>query len=258
MAGEFAAQAQHELTDIEVVTVGLVGKGANDKKFLLLKSFEEDSNSGGNSMAEELVKTGEAVEEVPTEQAKVVEELPVKPTEVALQAKADLEKATLEAKVEALTKKYANIEVDLEKAQKRAEEAERVAMEERDRRLTIEYLEKAEAYSAALPGKAEEIAKVLRKMRETDSEMADFVEGIMKTANEYAEKAAYFTEIGTSEVQKSDNPFMAQVEVKRAALKGANPELTDAQALAKAYEMVGSENKMLAKQYIGQRQRERK
>lgn len=123
----------------------------------------------------------------------------------------------------------------IRKAEKAAEEAAEIAKAERDRIAKAEAVAKAEAYSP-LGFETEDVAGVLFDLRKADADLADQVEQMLDSANVAVEKGGLFDEVGRTGVRKTGDSIEAAV----AEIKKAQPELTDAQAEAKAWEQAGA------------------
>ena len=80
---------------------------------------------------------------------------------------------------------------------KRAIEAEKVAKEERDKRVLKEYVEKAAAELADLPGaKAEDLGAVLKGIEEKDPALYAKLYPVLKASSEAIAKGQLFAELG--------------------------------------------------------------
>lgn len=293
------AEAENELTDLDILTVGLVGKAANQRKYLLLKSLEEQEDGGETVKEQEKVEKEERGE---TEKPSALDEIKTMLTtffqrtkeeagdvakvgDVAKAARAALEALDgvqdgegVKAVVAALTKlaggepKEANVEksaspdpriealekaqdearVALEKAAKRAEDAEKVAQHERDLREKSEYLEKAQGY-AALPAKADELAEYLRWAHGADPEKAEYIEGLLKAADGAMIESGVFNEVGTS-ATADESPFMAKVNQRAVEIRKSDAGLSEAEAFTKAFKEAGASDPAAAKAYVNERQ----
>jgi hypothetical protein len=133
---------------------------------------------------------------------------------------------------EVIEKMQADHREEIDKANKRAEDAENIAKAERTERLTREYVSKAQA----LPMIAEdpnELGAMLQEIAALDPAAAAKVEKVLKAANEAIEKGDLFSEIGRHGVESTVAP---EVESAAAAIRKDDPNLTHEQAMAKAYE----------------------
>lgn len=309
MADERAAETEHELEDLDILTVGLVGKAANQRKYLLLKSFE-GSTDGGDVMSEQ--KKVEKEEGAETEKPSALDEIKAmlttlfqhtkeeasaggveKAGDVARAAQAALDalegvqdEEGVKAVIAALTKlvgageKEANVEksaplgvllesepdpriealekaqdearVALEKAAKRAEDAEKVAQHERDLREQREFLEKAQGY-AALPAKADELADYLRWAHGADPDKAEYIEGLLKAADGAMVESGVFNEVGTS-ATAGESPFMTKVNQRAVEIRKSDVGLSEAEAFTQAFKEVGASDRAAAENYVNERQ----
>lgn len=131
------------------------------------------------------------------------------------------------------------------KANDRAESAEKIAKEERDHRLTQDYIAKARAY-VNLPVPAEEFGPVLKRLDETleEGEM-DLVTKALSAANETVATVGAFTEIGK---RGGVENFEAVSKVDSAAkeLVEKNEDLSMEQARERVFE----ENPSLYDEYL--------
>lgn len=257
----------YELSDLEIDAVGLVGKAANRRKYLLYKSdktTEEETVSENtetpienlDGVVEQLESVedvggikkafqsflqwfgGQQVEKGDTEPEPETEPEPVQTPDPAIE---ELRKATAEMR-EAL-----------EKAQKRAEEAEKIAIEERDRRVTQEYIAKAEGL--AIPGEVKELATLLKKADEAG--IGDGVYDILEATSNAIMTSGIFVEKGTTQMDEdTGHEFLKAVEDRKAELRKADVALTDAEAFTQAYLAIGNEQPDLAAKYIASRERE--
>lgn len=118
------------------------------------------------------------------------------------------------------------------KAEAAAEQAEQVAKDERDRRLSKEYLEKAAEAPNFAP--APELAVVLRKADEgvaLEPEEAEKLAGWIKAANSVIATSQFFNEFGAGGSSDSGSA-MAIIAKKAAELRKDDPKLSQAQAEA--------------------------
>lgn len=116
------------------------------------------------------------------------------------------------------------------KAQRDAEEAQRVAKAERELRERNEALAKAETLTG-LGIETDKVADALIKLRGADPELAKSIEEMLDSANIAVEKSAMFTEFGSH----GGSVTMPKVEALVADLRKADPELTKEQAEARVY-----------------------
>jgi hypothetical protein len=256
-----------ELSDLEIETVGLVGKAANRRKYLLFKRDKTEEN-----MPEETTETPIVNIDGVVEQLQGAED--VGGLKKAFDAFLGLFRGTIEkadppvvepdpepepapastpdpaiVELQSVTKA---LQGELEKAQSRAEEAGRIAEEERDRRVVQEYVVKAEGL--AVPGKPEELASLLKWADEQDADKGKAILDALTAASEAIVQSGIFVEKGTTRIDERTDPFLTAVEKKQAELRTADPTLSREAAFAKAYTVVGNEQPELARRHIAERQ----
>jgi hypothetical protein len=121
---------------------------------------------------------------------------------------------------------------EIEKANERAEEAEKIAKSERTQRLTREFVEKA----SQLPMIAEnpqDLGALMMELNALDPAVGEKVEKLFKAANEGLRQGNVFGEIGRHGGSTTSSPA---VEAIAEGIRKDNPEMTPEQAVAKAYE----------------------
>jgi hypothetical protein len=124
---------------------------------------------------------------------------------------------------------------DYEAVVKRAEDAEKIAKEEREIRLRSEHINKAEREFGHLPGTAVEKGEMLLELRKSCSpELFSKVEAVFKSAEEMATNSKLFTQLGAVSQNNGTGSAYAEIEAKAAELRKGEPKLTQAQAIAKA------------------------
>ena len=143
------------------------------------------------------------------------------------------------AKEENVTTETATPEVvtkaDFEAVQKRAEDAEKIAKEERDMRERAESVAKAEKEFAHLPGTSQDKGAMLHELRKSVTpELFSKVESVFKSAEEMAAKSVLFTSMGSAGSSNGAGSAYAEIEAKAAELRKSDPKLTEAQAITKA------------------------
>ena len=127
---------------------------------------------------------------------------------------------------------------------KQAEEATAELRKEREARADAQSVEKAKGW-ANLNLNAEKIGPALRRLSETDSELAKSVEEILSSVNAQAESASIFAEIGKSADFKSGNAYERMTTLAKSAVdEGASKSM--AQAIAD----VALKNPDLYSQYL--------
>jgi hypothetical protein len=127
---------------------------------------------------------------------------------------------------------------------KQAEEATAELRKEREARADAQSVEKAKGW-ANLNLNAEKVGPALRRLSETDSELAKSVEEILSSVNAQAESASIFAEIGKSADFKSGNAYERMTTLAKSAVdEGASKSM--AQAIAD----VALKNPDLYSQYL--------
>ena len=130
---------------------------------------------------------------------------------------------------------------------KQAEEATAELRKEREARADAQSVEKAKGW-ANLNLNAEKVGPALRRLSETDSELAKSVEEILSSVNAQAESASIFAEIGKSADFKSGNAYERMTTLAKSAVEeGASKSM--AQAIAD----VASKNPDLYSQYLSEK-----
>ena len=113
---------------------------------------------------------------------------------------------------------------------KQAEEATAELRKERVARADAQSVEKAKGWSN-LNLNAEKVGPALRRLSETDSELAKSVEEILSSVNAQAESASIFAEIGKSADFKSGNAYERMTTLAKSAVdEGVSKSM--AQAIA--------------------------
>lgn len=122
----------------------------------------------------------------------------------------------------------------IKKAEDRAEAAEKVAKEERDTRLTNEFIAKAESDYGHMSVEPAKFGPVLKAASEKLSkEEFDAIETALKAADEQIEKGALFAEAGATGPLAAADAF-GELQQKAADIKKAEPKLSEGEALDKA------------------------
>ena len=120
------------------------------------------------------------------------------------------------------------------KAQERAEAAESIAKEERDHRVTQEYIAKAKSL-VNLPVSPDEFGPVLKRVHESlPEEDVEILTKALSAANESIAHAGTFTEIGKRGIEGYESVSKAEGLAKEMVEK--NTDLTEEQALSKVFE----------------------
>ena len=130
---------------------------------------------------------------------------------------------------------------------KQAEEATSELRKEREARADAQSVEKAKGW-ANLNLNAEKVGPALRRLSETDSELAKSVEEILSSVNAQAESASIFAEIGKSADFKSGNAYERMTTLAKSAVdEGVSKSM--AQAIAD----VALNNPDLYSQYLSEK-----
>jgi hypothetical protein len=130
---------------------------------------------------------------------------------------------------------------------KQAEEATAELRKERDARADAQSVEKAKGW-ANLNLNAEKVGPALRRLSETDSELAKSVEEILSSVNAQAESASIFAEIGKSADFKSGNAYERMTTLAKSAVDEGV-----AKSMAQAIADVATKNPDLYSQYLSEK-----
>lgn len=233
------------LQDLDVEFVSLVDRAAvrdsshqtEPQKFILWKSESGNNNPNGGDMPtnEELTaaleKAGQERDEAQANLAKAEKKL-------AKQSKKDEEPEQInkDELPQAVREALEKAEARAEKLEKKAAEDAKIAKQERDLRLTREFVAKAETEFPNVGGDAGEFGPMLKAMSETLSEdVYKAVETRLRAAEEQVRTSNLFKELG----QGGDPTPGANAEIEAATrkadeLRKADPALTpyDAMRLA--------------------------
>jgi hypothetical protein len=180
----------NRLTDLEVYEVSLVPKGANNKQFLLFKSFKQIEKSD-NDMSGTPAEPGKG-SGTPEPVVQGVN----KAEFLALEKRLDEQKAEFE--------KQLKIEKEAREAEKAAREAEQAKNaeiqkkldEERNIRVTKEFVEIAKGIPSL--GKAEDVGPILKEISEKAPEAYAKLSPILKAMDKRVAEGELFSEIGKS------------------------------------------------------------
>ena len=130
---------------------------------------------------------------------------------------------------------------------KQADEATAELRKEREARADAQSVEKAKGW-ANLNLNAEKVGPALRRLSETDSELAKSVEEILSSVNAQAESASIFAEIGKSADFKSGNAYERMTTLAKSAVdEGAS------KSMAQAISDVALQNPDLYSQYLSEK-----
>ena len=130
---------------------------------------------------------------------------------------------------------------------KQADAATAELRKERIARADAQAVEKAKGW-ANLNINAEKVGPALRRLSETDSELAKSVEEILSSVNAQAESASIFAEIGKSADFKSGNAYERMTTLAKSAV-----EEGVAKSFAQAMADVASKNPDLYSQYLSEK-----
>jgi hypothetical protein len=130
---------------------------------------------------------------------------------------------------------------------KQADEATAELRKERIARADAQSVEKAKGW-ANLNINAEKVGPALRRLSETDSELAKSVEEILSSVNAQAESASIFAEIGKSADFKSGNAYERMTTLAKSAVDEGV-----AKSFAQALADVASKNPDLYSQYLSEK-----
>jgi hypothetical protein len=135
----------------------------------------------------------------------------------------------------------------IEDLRKQAEEATAELRKEREARADAQAVEKAKGW-ANLNFDAEKVGPALRRLSETDSELAKSIEEVLSSVNAQAESASIFAEIGKSADFKSGNAYERMTTLAKSAV-----EEGVAKSFAQAMADVASKNPDLYSQYLSEK-----
>jgi hypothetical protein len=221
----------YEISDMDVLTVGLVEQGAVGEEFFLLKAdadAPEPEADGGSAwervrqFVQETVRQFLKSEagETPGEEDDVSEEVVL---ETAQEEEVTQEETVVEVEpvekqdtvADAVAPEVTEALAELQKAndamRQRLEKAEQVATAERDKRERREWLEKARAVSC-VPVKADELAEQLHYLAKTDDERAEWWVAALKAVSEQLRDAGLFAEAGTSQTPDEGATLIEKAE----------------------------------------------
>jgi len=135
----------------------------------------------------------------------------------------------------------------IEDLRKQAEEATAELRKERDARADAQAVEKAKGW-ANLNFDAEKVGPALRRLSETDSELAKSIEEVLSSVNAQAESASIFAEIGKSVDFKSGNAYERMTTMAKSAV-----EEGVAKSFAQAMADIATKNPDLYSQYLSEK-----
>ena len=135
----------------------------------------------------------------------------------------------------------------IEDLRKQAEEATAELRKEREARADAQAVEKAKGW-ANLNFDAEKVGPALRRLSETDSELAKSIEEVLSSVNAQAESASIFAEIGKSADFKSGNAYERMTTMAKSAV-----EEGVAKSFAQAIADIAIKNPDLYSQYLSEK-----
>jgi hypothetical protein len=135
----------------------------------------------------------------------------------------------------------------IEDLRKQAEEATAELRKEREARADAQAVEKAKGW-ANLNFDAEKVGPALRRLSETDSELAKSIEEVLSSVNAQAESASIFAEIGKSADFKSGNAYERMTTLAKSAV-----EEGVAKSFAQAMADIATKNPDLYSQYLSEK-----
>lgn len=245
----------NDLRDLWIDEVSLVDDGANHEAHVVLWKSRDRLTSHqpeGVSMSPSASKTEAHMPELD------ISKLPPDAQEfISGMAKSHeaMEKALSEAKAELAKRQPAKgtddivksappeVRALLAKTNKRLAEAEKMAREERDHRLTQEAITKARTEYKALAVDHAELGTVLKRLHDTDADLAAKVETVLKAATAQAEAGDIFKAVGSTGAKVTGAEERLEALAKA---KAEGSDLTYEQAFAEALD----ENPELYAQYM--------
>jgi hypothetical protein len=135
----------------------------------------------------------------------------------------------------------------IEDLRKQAESATAELRKEREARADAQAVEKAKGW-ANLNFDAEKVGPALRRLSETDSELAKSIEEVLSSVNAQAESASIFAEIGKSADFKSGNAYERMTTLAKSAV-----EEGVAKSFAQAMADIATKNPDLYSQYLSEK-----
>ena len=234
----------------------LVMKSASESEVqrVLDKSLtEEDSNMEETTTTapeEQVEKTVE--EELAAAQARIAEleaKLAEKEQKPELEVEMAMGQDSMEPKKEEDYMKSAPAPVVkmIEDLRKQAESATAELRKEREARADAQAVEKAKGWSN-LNLNAEKVGPALRRLSETDSELAKSIEEVLSSVNAQAESASIFAEIGKSADIKQGNAYERMTAMAKSAVDEGV-----AKSFAQAMADIATKNPDLYSQYLSEK-----
>ena len=234
----------------------LVMKSASESEVqrVLDKSLtEEDSNMEETTTTapeEQVEKTVE--EELAAAKARIAEleaKLAEKEQKPELEVEMAMGQDSMEPKKEEDYMKSAPAPVVkmIEDLRKQAETATAELRKEREARADAQAIEKAKGWSN-LNLNAEKVGPALRRLSETDSELAKSIEEVLSSVNAQAESASIFAEIGKSADIKQGNAYERMTAMAKSAVDEGV-----AKSFAQAMADIATKNPDLYSQYLSEK-----
>ena len=135
----------------------------------------------------------------------------------------------------------------IEDLRKQAESATAELRKEREARADAQAIEKAKGWSN-LNLNAEKVGPALRRLSETDSELAKSIEEVLSSVNAQAESASIFAEIGKSADIKQGNAYERMTAMAKSAVDEGV-----AKSFAQAMADIATKNPDLYSQYLSEK-----
>lgn len=135
----------------------------------------------------------------------------------------------------------------IEDLRKQAESATAELRKEREARADAQAVEKAKGWSN-LNLNAEKVGPALRRLSETDSELAKSIEEVLSSVNAQAESASIFAEIGKSADIKQGNAYERMTAMAKSAVDEGV-----AKSFAQAMADIATKNPDLYSQYLSEK-----
>lgn len=246
----------NRLRNLLVAEVSLVDKGANNKRFYLMKAAEKNDETPEGAaptpaveptLIEKALSTavdGEAADADPSKDLTVALRRVAKASgldEAGLKAALGLKDPEPVAKAEAPKDPLADLPAEakahveaLFKAQAeaiaKAEELTKALEAEREAKAVAECIQKAAADFKCLPAKAEDLGPALRAVRKAVPQAADVIEAVLKSANALAGQALEPKGVSAASTDAAAGLSTYEKVVKRAEALVAKGECKTIQA----------------------------
>lgn len=146
---------------------------------------------------------------------------------------------------DAVRKMYEDMQKATDEAVAKAAEAEETLRKERDERADLDAIVKARESYQSLGIDPEQVGPALRRLSETDADLAKAIETALVSANAKVESADIFSEIGKSALPSSGSAY-EQADVMAKAAFAAGHSATIEQALTDVF----TSNPDLYSQYL--------